>query len=801
MLLAISGLLVMGENKSALAWFTTGSMTPNTSAFDGLRELVDLLSDNGIETSPLDLALEDVELHLEGPDAGGLLLPTTANGCSEGDATGLFLPKFPFSPFWVCNEMAYFTDLNTHIVLKQNTITMLTETPRSFLRSPPENESRLLETADTAIHELIHAMIARTSCFILLPWGSDELLVRDITARIIEKVQLSLMSDAGVDNSGLQRLYGVAIANSLHTYPEGRGCFEILGLVNTWSQFGHDPQHTLSSPFTGPTSSDLKWPTPFSDGGRYFSSVSIGMDGTIYVAGSTNDTDGILYALKPDKSLKWSKTLNNLGGVSPAIGPDGTVYIGSSGKLYAFLPNGSLKWDPLEFYPGWEVAISSPVIASNGLIYVTLGFAGGLEKLFAVDPSGATPAERIKWAYQPPADINADANKSPTIGPDGTIYALFTKQGQSLPGTTLVALAPDSLSGSLKWRFSAGSGVRLSMPSIDRKGNLYVGASNGKLYAVTPTGRTKWVKRIGGDLSFSTPAIDPYYGTLYVGSSNGNLYAINSGNGTPRVGWKIPYHTGGSLQTSPALGWNAVLYFTSFDGYSYAVKTDKSTVFKILTGGNGAPPSIGPGETVYFVGGQSVIAVGPDPAVGPDYSPPITEITSGTILANTATFTWTGFDDLTPTSGLEYAFYLQGFETTYSAFSATTIRLYANLPDGTYTFFVKAKDQAGNEDLTPDTATVTVVSAPPTTVSIKASPTCVRGGGNSSISWSASPSTLSCTVSGPGYSSGTLTGAGLIGSATVNVTAQSSYTISCTDGGSTINKSVTVRVSGCSGTF
>jgi len=69
---------------------------------------------------------------------------------------------------------------------------------------------------------------------------------------------------------------------------------------------------------------------------------------------------------------------------------------------------------------------------------------------------------------------------------------------------------------------------------------------------------------------------------------------------------------------------------------------------------------------------------------------------------------WTGADTLTPTAGLVYAWYLEPVQSTYSPFSATTSRLYTNLPNGNYTFFVKAKDQAGNEDPTPRSQTFTV---------------------------------------------------------------------------------------------
>jgi hypothetical protein len=92
-------------------------------------------------------------------------------------------------------------------------------------------------------------------------------------------------------------------------------------------------------------------------------------------------------------------------------------------------------------------------------------------------------------------------------------------------------------------------------------------------------------------------------------------------------------------------------------------------------------------------------------------------------------------------------------------------------------------------------ATVTVI---PVTTSIKASPTCINGGGNSKISWSATPATLRCDVSGPGLSRTGLTGAQLTGSQIVSVSAKSTYAILCTtNGGSEIEKLTTVDISGC----
>ena len=69
-------------------------------------------------------------------------------------------------------------------------------------------------------------------------------------------------------------------------------------------------------------------------------SPAIGADGTIYVGCYQS-----LYAINPDGSQKWSFPTRDRVGSSVAIGVDGTIYVGSSdGNLYAINPDGSQKW-------------------------------------------------------------------------------------------------------------------------------------------------------------------------------------------------------------------------------------------------------------------------------------------------------------------------------------------------------------------------------------------------------------------------------------------------------------------------
>ncbi|MBC8231509.1 hypothetical protein H8E77_18320 [bacterium] len=99
-----------------------------------------------------------------------------------------------------------------------------------------------------------------------------------------------------------------------------------------------------------------------------------------------------------------------------------------------------------------------------------------------------------------------------------------------------------------------------------------------------------------------------------------------------------------------------------------------------------------------------------------DTTPPDTTITSGpsgTIDYNDVIFTYTGSDDITETPQLVYSYFLQGYDSGWSSYTSSTGKNYYDLPDASYTFYVKAKDEAGNPDPSPASRSFQVETTPP----------------------------------------------------------------------------------------
>ena len=101
----------------------------------------------------------------------------------------------------------------------------------------------------------------------------------------------------------------------------------------------------------------------------------------------------------------------------------------------------------------------------------------------------------------------------------------------------------------------------------------------------------------------------------------------------------------------------------------------------------------------------------PPPPPPRDTTPPNTFITggpSGVITGKDVTFTYGGSDNKTSPSNLIFACSLEGHDTSWSGYSRATSKTYTNVPNGSYTFLVRARDAANNVDPSPASQSFTV---------------------------------------------------------------------------------------------
>ncbi|HNZ76762.1 MAG TPA: PQQ-binding-like beta-propeller repeat protein [Verrucomicrobiota bacterium] len=226
----------------------------------------------------------------------------------------------------------------------------------------------------------------------------------------------------------------------------------------------------------------------------------------------------------------WSVPFNSISDSAPAIGPDGTIYVGTwKGRLWALNPEGARKWT---FAAGNEIK-SAPAVGADGTIY----FGSRDRKLYAVHPRG-----QKRWEFLTGGWVDS----SPALGHDGTVcfgswdgnfYALNTN-------------------GVKQWVFPTGGAI-VSSPAIGADGAIYFGSHDRKFYALAADGRKKW-EFATGDAIISSPALNGDQG-LYFTSVDGWLYALTLEG---RLRWRL--RTGGITESSPVIGPDGTIYLGVF---------------------------------------------------------------------------------------------------------------------------------------------------------------------------------------------------------------------------------------------
>lgn len=271
----------------------------------------------------------------------------------------------------------------------------------------------------------------------------------------------------------------------------------------------------------------------------------------------------------PNQVLKWkSRIPSGTISYSAAAVAGGLVYAGTntSGVVYAFdTRTGAIRWS---FQTGGKNVWAGPSVA-GGIVYV----GADDENLYALDAGSGAKV----WSYNagtPIVNTPAVVNGVVYLGA-GALYALSASDGRQL------------------WSGLATAAGVTASPAVSG-GRVYVGAytpgvrGTPNFYAFNAGGcgaaycSPLWSAVVGlppaapGELDGIQSSAAVANGSVYVGAPDGKLYALDPANGSVR--WAGPTHGAQTttqhpnptpIEASPAVA-NGVVYVTSFDGYLYA---------------------------------------------------------------------------------------------------------------------------------------------------------------------------------------------------------------------------------------
>ena len=407
----------------------------------------------------------------------------------------------------------------------------------------------------------------------------------DTTGALIWRYPAGSYASPVLDNSG--NLYYGSVSDSLYVLNALTGA-----KIRVYS-IGADVYHTAvtvdGTLFAGAADSTLY--AYDSQGALVFSFKAGGsIEGAIAVnAGRVffSATDGVLYGVETESagpdSLSWSthagsnqrrsraeKISDTLeaGDVrhvfrsgssifsSAAMDKNGNYYFGShEGYLYCVSSSGDLRW---KFLASGEIS-QSPALGADGSIF--FGTATGT--FYSL-----TEAGKLRWSFTGSGNITGMT----AVRADGATF--FRQDG------VVRALAP---LGNEMWTYPVAQGTGNII--VDGAGTLYftVSDTGRAVFAVSSEGKLKWRRSIQDSQLGGHLAISPDSAIYVIGTG---LHRLNYGGA---LDWSMSVGELGGLTSdrflySPVVGEDSTVYAADNTGGLYALKADKSLVWKTEMG-------------------------------------------------------------------------------------------------------------------------------------------------------------------------------------------------------------------------
>lgn len=242
--LVAAGLLlapaITSSQSQRVIW--TSEMSVNQGALDGLGQLLELLKASGLNIAPFQETLKRYKLHEEGGESLGIRLV-------DGDEGITFVPPrfLGMRPVLYGGRLVLVNDDFVHTVLGAEVIRDLTR--QDFLSTP----LLLRNTANTAVHELLHGLVSRTECFKGSRNEEEDLVGANLSNDISGRITIYLRLKNG-EAAAAQRQYSKSVSDvsdKLKQHPGWQRCYDLLGVASSLPEIREASPSQIAS--AGPT--------------------------------------------------------------------------------------------------------------------------------------------------------------------------------------------------------------------------------------------------------------------------------------------------------------------------------------------------------------------------------------------------------------------------------------------------------------------------------------------------------------------------------------------------------------------
>lgn len=295
----------------------------------------------------------------------------------------------------------------------------------------------------------------------------------------------------------------------------------------SWPTLHRDSCNSDFVPFDGSDSLVTNWTAL--DGVRVLAAVTTGPEGNLYVTTGKGSLRFHLYAFDQNGGLIWkTNLLDSLSVLSSAVvDRDGYIYISDSEELFAFYPNGVLKWS----IPISDTVYTTAITVNGYLVAITKD-----GQVMALNRDNGSLAAEILDLNPGPA---YKVINTPAIHPVTNRIYIVTGGSEATYG---YFYGIDFVQGSLGIAFETKIGSNsLTSPTISHNGShIYVADRDKLLYAFNTDGSLAWshplVGQCHGSVTVGPPSLEAPNGVIYF-LENTWVTAIADLGGSPKVLW------------------------------------------------------------------------------------------------------------------------------------------------------------------------------------------------------------------------------------------------------------------------